>query len=36
VPEVAALTGKTDNHVRVLTHRGLKRLAKLLGDQKQL
>jgi len=33
VPEVAALTGKTDNHVRVLTHRGLKRLAKLLGEQ---
>ena len=33
VPEVAALTGKTANHVRVLTHRGLKRLARLLGDQ---
>ena len=33
VPEVAALTGKTDNHVRVLTHRGLKRLAKLLGEK---
>jgi RNA polymerase sigma-70 factor (ECF subfamily) len=32
VPEVAELTGKTSNHVRVLTHRGLKRLAQLLGD----
>jgi RNA polymerase sigma-70 factor (ECF subfamily) len=32
VPEVAALTGKTANHVRVLAHRGLKRLAELLGD----
>lgn len=36
VPEVAALTGKTDNHVRVLTHRGLKRLAKLLGEKNEL
>lgn len=33
VPEVAELTGKTDNHVRVLTHRGLKRLGKLLGEK---
>jgi len=33
VPEVAELTGKTANHVRVLTHRGLKRLAKLLGEK---
>lgn len=32
VSEVADLTGKTSNHVRVLTHRGLKRLAELLGD----
>jgi len=36
VPEVAELTGKTANHVRVLTHRGLKRLAKVLGEAKQL
>jgi RNA polymerase sigma-70 factor (ECF subfamily) len=32
VPEVAEMTGKTANHVRVLAHRGLKRLAELLGD----
>jgi RNA polymerase sigma-70 factor (ECF subfamily) len=32
VSEVAELTGKTPNHVRVLTHRGLKRLAQLLGE----
>jgi RNA polymerase sigma-70 factor, ECF subfamily len=32
VPEVAALTGKTANHVRVLAHRGLKRLAHVLGE----
>jgi RNA polymerase sigma-70 factor, ECF subfamily len=32
VGEVAELTGRTANHVRVLTHRGLKRLAALLGD----
>lgn len=32
VNEVAELTGRTPNHVRVLTHRGLKRLAKLLGE----
>jgi len=32
VSEVAELTGRTANHVRVLTHRGLKRLAALLGD----
>ena len=36
VPEVAELTGKTANHVRVLTHRGLKRLAKMLGEKGQL
>lgn len=36
VPEVAELTGKTANHVRVLTHRGLKRLAKLLGEKGRL
>ncbi|MGN6522593.1 MAG: RNA polymerase sigma factor [Actinomycetes bacterium] len=33
VPEVAELTGKTANHVRVLTHRGLRRLAKVLGEK---
>ena len=32
VSEVAELTGRTANHVRVLTHRGLKRLATLLGE----
>ena len=32
VNEVAELTGRTSNHVRVLTHRGLKRLAQLLGE----
>lgn len=32
VAEVAELTGKTSNHVRVLTHRGLKRLAAVLGE----
>lgn len=32
VGEVAELTGKTANHVRVLTHRGLKKLAETLGD----
>ena len=32
VGEVAELTGRTANHVRVLTHRGLKRLAVLLGE----
>jgi RNA polymerase sigma-70 factor (ECF subfamily) len=32
VNEVAELTGRTANHVRVLTHRGLKRLAQLLGE----
>ena len=32
VAEVAELTGRTANHVRVLTHRGLKRLATLLGE----
>jgi RNA polymerase sigma-70 factor (ECF subfamily) len=32
VAEVAEMTGKTANHVRVLTHRGLKRLAETLGD----
>jgi RNA polymerase sigma-70 factor, ECF subfamily len=32
VQEVAELTGRTPNHVRVLTHRGLKRLAQLLGE----
>jgi len=32
VADVAELTGKTANHVRVLTHRGLKRLAQALGD----
>jgi RNA polymerase sigma-70 factor (ECF subfamily) len=32
VAEVAELTGKTANHVRVLTHRGLKRLAGALGE----
>ena len=30
VAEVAELTGKTANHVRVLAHRGLRRLARLL------
>lgn len=30
VGEVAELTGKTANHVRVLAHRGLRRLAQLL------
>ena len=33
VGEVAELTGKTANHVRVLTHRGLRRLAELLGER---
>lgn len=33
VAEVAELTGKTANHVRVLTHRGLRRLADLLGEK---
>ena len=33
VGEVAELTGKTPNHVRVLAHRGLKRLAQLLEQQ---
>jgi RNA polymerase sigma-70 factor (ECF subfamily) len=32
VAEVAELTGRKANHVRVLTHRGLKRLAALLGE----
>lgn len=32
VADVAEMTGKTPNHVRVLTHRGLKRLAQTLGD----
>ena len=32
VNEVAELTGRTANHVRVLTHRGLKRLAAVLGE----
>lgn len=32
VGEVAELTGKTANHVRVLAHRGLKRLAQMLAD----
>ena len=32
VAEVAEITGRTPNHVRVLTHRGLKRLAKMLGE----
>lgn len=33
VAEVAEVTGKTSNHVRVLTHRGLRRLAELLGEK---
>ena len=32
VAEVAELTGRTANHVRVLAHRGLKRLAAMLGE----
>jgi RNA polymerase sigma-70 factor (ECF subfamily) len=32
VAEVARLTSRTANHVRVLTHRGLKRLATMLGE----
>jgi len=33
VAEVAEMVGKTANHVRVLSHRGLKRLAQLLGEK---
>jgi RNA polymerase sigma-70 factor (ECF subfamily) len=32
VAEVAEITGKTANHVRVLSHRGLRQLAKLLSS----
>ena len=32
VAEVAELTGKTANHVRVLAHRGLRRLAQVLQE----
>jgi RNA polymerase sigma-70 factor, ECF subfamily len=31
VAEVAELTGRTPNHVRVLSHRGLRRLSQQLG-----
>ena len=33
VGEVAELTGRTANHVRVLAHRGLRRLAQLLEQE---
>lgn len=32
VATTAAVTGKTTNHVRVLSHRGLRRLALVLGE----
>lgn len=32
VAEVAEITGKTANHVRVLCHRGLRRLARFVAD----
>lgn len=32
VAEVAEITGKTANHVRVLCHRGLRRLAQLVSE----
>lgn len=33
VAEVAEIMGKTANHVRVLSHRGLRRLAQQLGEK---
>jgi RNA polymerase sigma-70 factor (ECF subfamily) len=33
VGEVAQVTGRTANHVRVLSHRGLRRLAEILGEK---
>jgi len=33
VAEVAEIMGKTANHVRVLSHRGLRRLAQMLGEK---
>jgi RNA polymerase sigma-70 factor, ECF subfamily len=33
VGEVAEIMGKTANHVRVLSHRGLRRLAKMVGEK---
>lgn len=35
VAEVARIVGKTPNHVRVLTHRGLRRLARQLSEAEE-